>query len=199
MNERSVRKKLMKSLPLETKRLLVREPELSDTDDMYAYASLPEVCRYLLWEPHINRLQTEGYIESLQKRCRRGLYCDWAVAKKSDGRMIGTCGFAYIDSENEWCEIGYVLAPWEQGKGYMTEALSAVTALAFETLGLCEARLRIIAENTPSRRLAERVGYGLERVCENEMEIKGVLRSIAHYRLTREQYLAAHSAAGTGR
>ena len=58
MNERSVRKKLMKSLPLETKRLLVREPELSDTDDMYAYASLPEVCRYLLWEPHINRFQT---------------------------------------------------------------------------------------------------------------------------------------------
>ena len=113
--------------------------------------------------------------------------------------MIGTCGFAYIDSENEWCEIGYVLAPWEQGKGYMTEALSAVTALAFETLGLCEARLRIIAENIPSRRLAERVGCGLERVCENEMEIKGVLRSIAHYRLTLEQYLAAHSAAGTGR
>ena len=81
----------------------------------------------------------------------------------------------------------------------MTEALSAVTALAFETLGLCEARLRIIAENIPSRRLAERVGYGLERVCEKEMEIKGVLRSITHYRLTREQYLAAHSAAGTGR
>lgn len=37
--------------PITTDRLLLRPFTLDDLDDVYAYQSLPEVARYLYWEP----------------------------------------------------------------------------------------------------------------------------------------------------
>ncbi len=188
MTERKLRKTLLDSIPIETDRLMLRYIERDDARDMYEYASLPEVCEYLLWSPHINIAATEGYIEFLQKRYLRGLYGDWAVVHKENGKMIGTCGFAAVDTSTKSCEIGYVLSPKYRGKGYMTEAVKAVLELSFEQLGLLTANLRIITENIPSIRLAERVGFNLDRVGHSEMEIKGIMRDIAHYSMSKDEY-----------
>lgn len=188
MRERKIRKKLLKALPLETERLRIRYIEPDDAYDMFDYASRQEVCKYLLWDPHINISVTEGYIESLRKRYLRGLYGDWAIELKSNGRMIGTCGYAMIDSASNSCEIGYVLSPEYRGKGYMTEAVNEVLRLSFEVLELSKASLRIINENEASKRLAERVGFSLERIGFSEMLIKDSERDIAHYAMTNEEY-----------
>jgi len=37
--------------------------------------------------------------------------------------MIGTCGFARIDFSNNVGEVGYVVNPEFQNRGYATEAL----------------------------------------------------------------------------
>ena len=43
--------KVFANLPeLETKRLLLRKMRLGDAEAMFAYASDPEVARYVLWE-----------------------------------------------------------------------------------------------------------------------------------------------------
>ena len=178
----------MKSIPIETERLIIKYIEERDVNDMYEYASLDEVCEYLLWSPHINSDVTRGYIEHLQKRYIRGLYADWAITLKDSGKMIGTCGYASIDSWNSVCEIGYVLSPTYQGCGYMTEAVNAVLSLTFDTIGMNKAVLRIINENARSKKLAERVGFRFDRVVWSEMEIKDVMRDIAHYEMTDEEY-----------
>lgn len=188
MREFKMRRKMLSSLPLETERLIIRYIAVGDAEDMYEYASVPEVSKYLLWSPHINIDATRGYVESLQKRYERGLYGDWALALKSTGKMIGTCGYANIDSRNMVCEIGYVLSPYYRHSGYMTEALEEILKLTFEKLGFREARLRIMNENADSKKLAERVGFRLDRVIENEIEVKGSMRTLAHYVLTDEEY-----------
>ena len=188
MTARKLRKLLLKSIPFETERLVIRYIQQTDADDMYEYSSKDEVCKYLLWSPHLNVDVTKGYIEFLQKRYLRGLYADWAVTIKETGKMIGTCGFANINFREKSCEIGYVLSPDFRGRGYMTEAVLETLKLAFEVLGLQYARLRIINENVASKRLAERVGFSLERIGYSEMEIKDALCDIAHYVMTFENY-----------
>ena len=188
MTARKLRKTLLKSIPIETERLLLRYISPSDADDMFEYSCIDEVCRYLLWSPHINVDVTKGYIEFLQKRYLRGLYADWAVVIKETGKMIGTCGYANIDTREKSCEIGYVLSPFFRSKGYMTEAVWAVLKLTFETLQLKSACLRIINDNVDSKRLAERVGFVLDRVGYQELEIKGVRCDIAHYIMTSDTY-----------
>ncbi len=188
MTARKLRKTLLKSIPLETERLILRYIAPSDAEDMFEYSSIEDVCEYLLWSPHINIDVTKGYIEFLQKRYLRGLYADWAIIIKDTGKMIGTCGYANIDTREKSCEIGYVLSPYYRNKGYMTESVRAVLKLTFEVLNLQSANLRIINENSSSKKLAERVGFSLDRIGYSEMEIKGQYRDIVHYIMTDEMY-----------
>ncbi len=189
MTNRGMRKQLIKSIPIETKRVILRYITLSDAYDMYEYASRPQVSKYLLWDPHINVAATEGYIESLQKRYKKGLYADWAVVLKENNKMIGTCGYSSFDSKDKTCEIGYVLSPDYQKHGIMYETVNAVLHLTFDVLELKEARLRIIAENTASRRLAERLGFEMDRIVDAEMFIKGRYCDIVHYKMTKDDYM----------
>ncbi len=188
MTERKLRRALLNSIPIETERLILRYIRPEDAHDMYEYASLPEVSEFLLWSPHINVSATLGYIESLQKRYHRGLYGDWAVVLKENDKMIGTCGYANINTAAMTCEIGYVLSPEYWGKGYMTEAVNAVLDLSFEKLGFKEAVLRIIAQNSASIRLAKRCGFRHVETNAAEMEIKGAKRDIAHFSMTNNEY-----------
>jgi RimJ/RimL family protein N-acetyltransferase len=70
----------------------------------------------------------------------------------------------------------------------MTEAVCEVLRLTFEVLQLKSAHLRIINENLASKKLAERVGFVLDRVGYQELEIKGLRRDIAHYVMTADMY-----------
>ena len=99
MTQRGLRKILQKSIPIETERLILRYIEPDDAYDMFEYASIPKVSEYLLWSPHVNIAATIGYIEFLQKRYHRGLFGDLAMILKEENKMIGTCGFANIESD----------------------------------------------------------------------------------------------------
>ena len=56
-------RRVFASLPvLETERLVLRRITQENAYDMFAYASLSDVTKYLLWSPHINIDETRGYI-----------------------------------------------------------------------------------------------------------------------------------------
>ncbi|MBR0231578.1 MAG: GNAT family N-acetyltransferase [Clostridia bacterium] len=190
MRKGKLRRMLIRSVPIETERLVLRNIAPGDVYDMYDYASRPEVTEFLLWESHANIDVTRGYIESIDRRYLRGLYGDWAVELKENGRMIGTCGYANVDSSRMHCEIGYVLSPDYRGKGYMTEAVKAILELSFLTLGFETAELRIMQGNARSAALAERVGFRLDRICRDEITVRDIPRTIMHYLLTKEEYLS---------
>lgn len=186
MNERKLRKLILKSVPFDTTRLLIRPIEMADVNDMYSYASLEDVCRFLLWSPHLNPDATRGYIEFLQQRYRKGLYADWAIELKENGKMIGTCGYANINATENFCEIGYVLSPMYQGKGLMTEAVGKLLELSFEVFGFNYAKLRIMSENRSSIALAERLGFSFDQ--KTEMVIKESNCTVFHYILEKEKF-----------
>lgn len=47
---------------LETERLILRRMKPSDSEDMFEYASRPEVSEYLLWLPHTTQRFTKNYL-----------------------------------------------------------------------------------------------------------------------------------------
>jgi RimJ/RimL family protein N-acetyltransferase len=59
-------------------------------------------------------------------------------------------------------EIGFTLAPAEQGKGYASEAVRAVLHHLFLVRGLHKVAAECDARNTASARLLERVGFTRE-------------------------------------
>ena len=88
----------------------------------------------------------------------------WALEEKSTGAFAGDLGFAEFKREIEppilgIPEVGWVLAPHAQGKGYATEALRAVVAWGDRHFDQTRTVCLIHPENQPSLRVAEKCGY----------------------------------------
>ena len=164
---------------LETERLLLRAMRVSDAPDMFEYAKNPDVTEYLLWRPHTDVGYTRSYLEYLGGRYRIGGCYEWAVVHKGERRMIGSCGFARIDTAHNCAELGYVLNPAYHGQGLMHEAATRVLRFGFRVLGLHRIEARYMLGNEASRHVMERLGMQFEGVKRQSMLVKGAYRDIA--------------------
>ncbi len=173
---------------LETERLRLRAARVSDADDMYAYAKDPELTKYLLWRPHTDKNYTRAYLEYLAGRYRIGAHYEWVMVSKETGRMIGTCGFAKIDTANNCAELGYVLNPEYRGQGLVVEAARRVMEFGFSTLSFHRIEARYMIENAPSRRVMEKLGMRPEGVHRGAMLVKGLYRDIGVCAILRSEF-----------
>ena len=174
---------------LETERLLLRKMRLDDAEAMFAYASDPEVTRYVLWETHRSVVDSESFLRSATEGYERGDFGGWGVVLKDDGAFVGTCGVdAGYAPEHARAELGYVLSREHWGKGLMTEAVRAVIAFGFEQLSLNRIQARCIAENVASARVMEKAGMTHEGTLRESEFIKGAYRDIELYSILRREY-----------
>lgn len=174
---------------LHTERLSLRALHPIDAEDMFDYASREDVTRYLLWSAHKSEAHTRDYIRYIQSRYQLGDFYDWAIIDHESRRMIGTCGFARIDTENDSAEIGYVLNPDFQGRGYATEASARVIEFGFSTLGLNRIAARFMQGNNASLRVMEKLGMTFEGYHRDAIYAKGEYKTIGYCAITRQDYL----------
>ena len=145
---------------LETPRLLIRRLRLSDEQAMHNVFGDPLVMRYSDQGP-----MSPDWIRNWLERCLEDYERDpeigpWALDVKKPGATIGYCGlFSYPDVGGEpEVEIGYRLARSAWGKGYATEAVTAVRDYAFDTLRLSRVIAMIDPRNAASIRVATKAG-----------------------------------------
>lgn len=181
--------KIFSNIPvLETDRLILRKIKLDDIDDMYEYASDAGVTKYLTWYPHDSKAYTFEYVSYLQGRYKVGDFFDWAVTLKSNGKMIGTCGFTRFDFFNDFAEIGYALNPKYHGRGIATEAVARVIEFGFKNLGLNRLECRYMVENIASRRVMEKNGMIFEGVRRQSVLVKGIYRDVGVCAILKSDY-----------
>lgn len=181
--------KLFTQIPtLETERLILRRILPSDLNDVYDYASNPSVSRFLLWYPHESKKRTVQYLRLLDKKYKKAEFYDWGVVNKSDGRLIGTCGFTSFDLVNNSAEVGYVLNYAYWGQGLAAEATRAVITFAFEILQVNRVEANFMPENSGSRRVLEKCGMRREGIKREAIYAKGKYIDIEIYAITRADY-----------
>ena len=155
---------------------------------MYEYSKREDVTQYLLWSPHRDESYTYRYLGYIQSRYRAGDFYDWAVVLKENGKMIGTCGFTRLNTDDNSGEIGYVLNPdyWEMGLA--TETVAKVISYGFEILGLNRIEGRYMAGNEKSRRVMEKNGMTYEGTLRDLMFVKGEYVSVGICSILRKEY-----------
>lgn len=82
---------------------------------------------------------------------------NWAIEEKASGTFVGYSGLWKPDGWPE-PEVMWGLLATYHGRGYATEAAARARAFAFEVLRWPTAVSYIVAENLPSRRVAQRLG-----------------------------------------
>jgi len=149
---------------LETERLILRPRTMADKDDIFEYASDPEVTRYVIWPTHRSVEDTIAFLESAPKNFAKRESIGFAIELKETGKMIGDCGFLRIEPKHHRTEIGYVLNRNFWSKGYMTEAVHELIRFAFKEMGMHRVAATCDFDNVRSAAVMERCGMTLEGV-----------------------------------
>jgi RimJ/RimL family protein N-acetyltransferase len=181
--------------PLITRRLRLRPLSAADTEDLVAYRSLEDVCRYVPFEP----MDAAAVAEKLDSGWSRqaitaeGEAVTLGVELAEIGRLIGDVMLFFTSAEHRGGEIGWVLHPGYSRHGYATEASHAVLHLAFDQLGLHRVIARVDARNDASMRLGERLGMRREAHLVSNEWFKGAWSDEVDLALLDSEWAAQHA------
>ena len=166
---------------IETERLLLRPLSLDDLGALAAFYADPEVMRYIGPGEAIDRERSRESLERMIGNFDAEGFGQLGVVRKGDGAFMGRCGLLVWDtatwvpsrrSEAEGAfeiEVGYLLGREFWGKGYATEAATAVRDWALANVELQRLIALIYPENAGSISVARKLG--LKR--DGEVEIFG--------------------------
>lgn len=174
--------------PIETERLLLRKMALADAEDMFEYASDPEVTNYTTWYPHTSIEDSRQFLEHITGRYDRHGVAEWGVIHKRDRKFIGTCGYIYWEPQHARAEIGYALSRSYWGQGLMSEAAREVISFGFRNMTLNRVEARCLPENIGSARVLEKSGMNFEGILRQHMYIKGRYIDLKMYAIVRSDW-----------
>jgi RimJ/RimL family protein N-acetyltransferase len=181
---------LAPNYPVLTERLALRPLSTADTDSLLAYRSMPEVCRYVPFEP-MTAEEIAAKLETMWGRRtldEEGQNLNLGVELRDSRVLVGDVMLAWHSREHGGGEIGYVFHPDHGGRGYATEAMHAVLHLGFDDLGLHRLMARIDARNDASGGVCERLAMRAEaHLLQNEW-FKGEWTDEIDYGLLNEEW-----------
>lgn len=109
--------------------------------------------------------EAEAWIAESGARWREDRGANWVVvdrASRADGVAVGRVGLTRIDLTDGFGELSYWVLPDERGRRIAVRATNAVTAWAFDELGLHRIELHHSTANEPSCRVARAAGFAAE-------------------------------------
>jgi ribosomal-protein-alanine N-acetyltransferase len=136
-----------------TARLVLRRPTLADLDAVYAYASDPQVTKYMGWARHESPQTTRAFLQMRDEEWDKRGTGTYLVEK--DGAVIGSTGLHTYDEAP--AATGYIIARPHWGHGYATEATRAMIELA-RARGLPRVEAGCHPDNAASVRVLEKCG-----------------------------------------
>ena len=141
---------------LQTKRVILRPWSEEDAEELYKYASDPEVGPPAGWQPHTS-------IENSREIIRTVLSAPetYAVCLKERGKPVGSIGLHRNDlaSKDDEYELGYWIGKPFWGQGLIPEASRELLRYAFEDLGMKRIWCGYYDGNEKSRRVQEKLGF----------------------------------------
>lgn len=156
---------------LETDRLVLRWPRMGDGQQVSESVreSERELLPYMPWaSPMPEVAQTEQWCRRALSKCLVAEEFHYLIFPKGVDRYAGTLSLMRIEWKVPKGEIGYWLRTGCVGRGYMTEAVQAITRLAFDLLDMERMEIRCDDDNVRSARVAELAGYKLEGILRHD-------------------------------
>jgi RimJ/RimL family protein N-acetyltransferase len=185
---------LRPAYPIVTERLTLRPFIHADLDDVYAYHRLPDVTRYLYWEPRDRESTADALVQKMTQTtlADEGDRLTVAVEWPEISRVVGEVNLMWRSREHRQGEVGYVLNPEFQGRGFATEAAREMLRIGFDVLGLHRMFARCDARNKSSVRVMERLGMRREAHFVHDEMFKGEWGDTYVYAMLASEWAKHH-------
>jgi [ribosomal protein S5]-alanine N-acetyltransferase len=158
---------------LKTDDLILRQLSSSDSGTIFEIFSDDQVTQYYDLETFTNFEQAEKLIAHFQTRYEQREGIRWAITRRSDGEMIGTCGFNGFNRQASRVVIGYDLLRASWGQGATVQAVKGMLEFGFRRLELHRIEAYVDPENTASIRVLEKLGFQREGLLRDHGFWKG--------------------------
>ncbi|MGH1490319.1 MAG: GNAT family N-acetyltransferase [Acidimicrobiales bacterium] len=154
--------------PIKTERLLLRRPTMADLDALVTRRSEPQVAEYQSWSAPFPRSEAETLLagafempgpqnEEWWMATVAGLV-GGEVPSEIQDQVLGDLAVR-LSEEGNVAEIGYTFSSRYWGRGYATEAVEAMVAHLFQSIGVGRVAASLDVENVASAQVLERTGF----------------------------------------
>lgn len=173
---------------LETARLWLRWPRVSDAAAIARICGLWEVARYTARIPHpYPEGSAERFIFAARESNAAGR--DLTLAMTPTRGKLEAIGSISLELRGpDRLALGYVLAPEAWGKGLASEAVVAMIEAAFALTKAVEIFASVRVENAPSRRVLEKAGFVFLATGPQGAPARGGMVDCDRLGLTREAW-----------
>ncbi len=160
---------------IETERLALRKATLDDAPFLLGMWNEPSYIEFIRdWGartlPQAEALMQERVFASYERN-GFGLY---VVTLKATGERLGMCGLIRRAGLDD-VDVGYAYPPEQWGKGYASEAATAVVQYGRETLGLPRIVAIVSPRNARSIHVLEKLGLRYERLITLPGDLEAVM------------------------
>lgn len=173
-----------------TERLTIRPLAREDVTEFTRYRNIPEVARFQDWELPYTSERAHALVESVEElgRPTAGEWVQLAIVDR-EGCLLGDLA-VWLDDTQQLATIGYTLAPEHQGKGYATEAVSAILDWLFGTRKAHRVTATLDPENLASARVLERSGFRYIGTARSAALVRGEWFDDARFELLADEWRA---------
>jgi len=168
---------------------VLRQITHNDAEAYLEYMQDEDVIRYVPEEciPRNEKRVKEEIDYSIDLyRYKRSIY--WALARRDNNRLIGSCGFNYWNRDHARTEISYDLHKKYWGKGIMSQTVKAVLAFGFSRMDLHRVEATVTPTNKASFRLLRKMGFQKEGVLREQKLLHGKFHDAIILSLLQKDY-----------
>jgi RimJ/RimL family protein N-acetyltransferase len=146
-------------LPIRTRRLVLRLPEMRDVEDIRRAVSHPSTRwgLHALPRPYLQRHAVE-FVRRKRSQFRKRESLALAITAGEGGPLVGMIELMHPSATDQVAELGYWIAPRHRRQGYATEAARAMCDVGFRVLRLHRIEAGALARNRASIRVLEKAG-----------------------------------------
>jgi ribosomal-protein-alanine N-acetyltransferase len=179
----------MKTLKIDTKRLLIRNLQDSDLSDFNLYRSNSEVMKYQGIDTHTLE-QSKAFIKSqLNKQFGKpGEWVQYGIENKINGKLIGDCAIKLDDSDIRIAEVGITISHKEQRNGFAKETLIGILNFLFSIDSFHRVSEIVDVENIASIKMLESIGFLKEGHFIENVFFNGKWGSEFQYALNKNEW-----------
>jgi [ribosomal protein S5]-alanine N-acetyltransferase len=174
---------------IETARLVLRRFAVEDAEAMFSnWASDDAVTKFLSWDTHVDIGVTQRLLAHWVEAYADPCTYNWAIVLKETGQPVGSIGLLSFNAAHFKTEVGYCMGSRWWGRGIMTEALRAVIAFSFDTIGLNRVEAYHNVDNPASGMVMMKAGMQHEGRFRQWKFKKGMFCSYDYYGILKEEY-----------
>ena len=140
---------------IETERLILRAVTVEDAEAIFAWASDPDVNKFMIYPLHENTDVTREWLKTRDINGKDEF--DLGFVLKKTGELIGQGGLFYHEDLDAW-EVGYNLRKDYWGQGLVPEAIQAIIDYVDKEKGIRAIVGEFAKDNKKSKRVMEKLG-----------------------------------------